>query len=356
MEHGAVVFHFAHAKSSQRALLHQWFEQKHIKEWMHGVGLQNTLNGLEKFFQGTSTTTYWVGFDKDVPFAFLITSPEGEDATTLDLFICDTNYLGKGLAVPMIQEFLLSQFSHVKRVLIDPEKANTRAIHVYQKVGFKIIGEFIASWHPVPHYQMELHMENLKNTSGVKQMPNHPTAIIQTERLILRQWCDQDIDPYRKLNADPKVMEFFPATWSQEESDTSLQSARNHIEKYGWGKWAVSLLETDEFIGRIGLEDINFQASFSPNIELGYRIAYKHWGKGYASEGAKAALEYGFQHINLEEIVAFTPIQNLRSQVVMQRIGMHHNRKDDFDHPKLPENHRLRRHVLYRLKAEQWQK
>jgi len=135
-----------------------------------------------------------------------------------------------------------------------------------------------------------------------------------------------------------------------------LQSARNHIEKYGWGKWAVSLLETDEFIGRIGLEELNFQASFSPNIELGYRIAYKHWGKGYASEGAKAALEYGFRRLNLEEIVAFTPIHNLRSQLVMKRIGMHHDSKDDFDHPKLPKEHRLSRHVLYRLSKIDWEK
>jgi aminoglycoside phosphotransferase (APT) family kinase protein len=154
-------FHFEPAKSSQRALLHQWFEQKHIKEWLHGVGLQNTLNGLDKFFQGTSTTTYWVGYDKNIPFAFLITSPEGTDATTLDLFICDLNYLGKGIAVPMIREFLITHFSNVKRVLIDPEATNKRAIHVYQKVGFKIIGEFIASWHPVPHYQMELYMKDL---------------------------------------------------------------------------------------------------------------------------------------------------------------------------------------------------
>lgn len=161
------VFHFAHAKASQRALLHQWFEQKHIKEWMHGVGLQNTLNGLEKFFLGESTTTYWVGYDKNTPFAFLITSPEGKDATTLDLFICDLNYLGKGIAVPMIKEFLRSQFSHMKRVLIDPEATNTRAIHVYQKVGFKIVGEFIASWHPVPHYQMELLMKDLLPSIGI---------------------------------------------------------------------------------------------------------------------------------------------------------------------------------------------
>jgi RimJ/RimL family protein N-acetyltransferase len=161
-----VVFRFTPAEFSQRDLLYRWFEQQHIKEWMHGVGLQNTLNSLEKFFLGESTTTYWIGYDKDTPFAFLITSPEGKDATTLDLFICDPNYLGKGVAVPMIKEFLRSQFSHVKRVLIDPEATNTRAIHVYQKVGFKIVGEFIASWHPVPHYQMELLMKDLRPSTG----------------------------------------------------------------------------------------------------------------------------------------------------------------------------------------------
>lgn len=157
-------FRFAPAKPSQISLLNQWFEQKHIKEWMHGVGLQNTLNGLETFFQGRSTTTYWVSYDKDIPFAFLITSPEGKDAITLDLFICDLDYLGKGIAAPMIREFLITNFPNVKKILIDPEATNKRAIHVYQKVGFKIIGEFIASWHPVPHYQMELYMKDLLET------------------------------------------------------------------------------------------------------------------------------------------------------------------------------------------------
>jgi len=156
-----IVFRFILAQPTQRSLIHQWLDQKYIKEWIHGIGLQNTLNGLEKFFQGISDTSYWIGYDRDIPFAFLITSPEGKDAITLDLFICNLNYLGKNLSVPMIQEFLITHFSHVKRVLIDPEVTNTRAIHVYQKVGFKIISEFIASWHPVPHYQMELQMEDL---------------------------------------------------------------------------------------------------------------------------------------------------------------------------------------------------
>lgn len=159
--HELPLFHFAPAKASQRVLLHDWFNQPHIQEWMHGVGLQNTLNGLEKFFAGNLNTTYWVGYHKDTPFAFLITSPEGEEATTLDVFICDKAYLGKGLAVSLIQKFLKEHFSHTKKVFIDPEATNTRAIHVYKKVGFKIRGEFLASWHPVPHYQMELDMEAL---------------------------------------------------------------------------------------------------------------------------------------------------------------------------------------------------
>ena len=154
-------FTFKPLEVKDRSLVHEWLVQPHIAEWMHGVGLQNTLNGLEKFFRRECSTTYWIAYDKNIPFAFLITSPEGNDATTLDLFICDLNYLGKGIAVPMIQEFLITQFSNMKRVLIDPEATNKRAIHVYQKVGFKIIGEFIASWHPVPHYQMELYMKDL---------------------------------------------------------------------------------------------------------------------------------------------------------------------------------------------------
>lgn len=159
-------FTFAPAQSSQRALLHRWFAQKHIHEWMHGIGLQNTLNGLEEFFLGQSSVIYWMGYSDNTPFAFLITEPIEEDTITLDLFICDVNYLGQGFAVPMIHTFLLNKFSHMKRVLIDPEATNKRAIHVYEKAGFKIVGEFIASWHPVPHYQMELAMKDLIKESG----------------------------------------------------------------------------------------------------------------------------------------------------------------------------------------------
>lgn len=178
---------------------------------------------------------------------------------------------------------------------------------------------------------------------------------IETKRLVLRQWCSTDLEPLSRLNADPRVMEYFPSVLTYEESQALLQREYNHIEEHGWGKWAVALKETGELIGRIGLEEVDFQVSFSPNIELGYRLAFEHWSKGYASEGASAVLKYGFNRLGLNEIIAFTPVQNLRSQLVMQRIGMYHDPKDDFDHPKLPKGHYLQRHVLYRIGYQDWQ-
>ena len=180
-------------------------------------------------------------------------------------------------------------------------------------------------------------------------------SILQTERLVLRQWCSADLEPLSRMNADPIVMEYFQSVLIPEESNALLQRAYNHIEEHGWGKWAVVLKETGEFIGRIGLEEVDFHSSFSPNIELGYRLAFEHWGKGYASEGASAVLKYGFNYLNLNEIVAFTPVRNLRSQRVMERIGMHHDPRDDFDHPKLPKGHPLQKHLLYRISYQDWQ-
>lgn len=154
-------FTFQPVREEQKPLIHAWIAQDHIRAWLHGKGLQNTVEDLDKFFHGTSWGGHWIAYDQEIPFAYLLTSQEGEDAITLDLFICNLHYLGKGFAVPMIQEFLISQFSHKKWVTIDPEATNTRAIHVYQKAGFRLIGEFIASWHPVPHYKMQLEMADL---------------------------------------------------------------------------------------------------------------------------------------------------------------------------------------------------
>jgi 3-dehydroquinate dehydratase/shikimate dehydrogenase len=183
----------------------------------------------------------------------------------------------------------------------------------------------------------------------------HP-PIIRTDRLVLRQWGNEDLEPFASMNADPRVREYFPGLQTREESNHSVSLASNHIEKFGWGFWAASLAETGEFIGFIGLEDVYFQAEFVPAVEIGWRLAFKYWGKGYATEGALACLRYGFETLKLNEIVSFTAVENTRSRAVMQKIGMHHDSKDDFDHPKLPEGHPLRRHVLYRLKGDEWRK
>jgi RimJ/RimL family protein N-acetyltransferase len=164
-------FTFKPVQQSQRLLIHHWITQDHIKEWLHGDGLRNTIEDLDKFSEGTSWGWHWIAYDKDIPFAYLLTSEDGEDAITLDLFICDLNYLGKGLSVQMIQEFLISQFPNKKEVLIDPEATNARAIHVYEKVGFRIMDEFIAKWHPVPHYKMQLEMKKLMQNDFKNQQP-----------------------------------------------------------------------------------------------------------------------------------------------------------------------------------------
>lgn len=182
-----------------------------------------------------------------------------------------------------------------------------------------------------------------------------PTSI-RTDRLILRQWKKGDLEPFASINADPRVREYFPGLETKEESDRSASLRSNHIEKFGWGTWAATLAETGEFIGFIGLADVHIQPKFDPGVEIGWRLAYKHWGKGYATEGALACLRYGFETLKLDEIVSLTVVENTRSRRVMEKIGMHHDSKDDFDHPKLPEGHPLRRHVLYRLDRDEWKK
>ena len=139
---------------------------------------------------------------------------------------------------------------------------------------------------------------------------------------------------------------------SRKESDEITKLMSGHIERCGWGFWAVSLVQTGEFIGMIGLEDVYFTAHFTPAVEIGWRLAFEHWGKGYATEGALAALKFGFDVLQLKEIVAFTAVQNQRSRTVMGKIGMHHDSKDDFNHPKLADDHSLSRHVLYRINLE----
>lgn len=184
------------------------------------------------------------------------------------------------------------------------------------------------------------------------------TNTFKTERLILRPWEEKDLKPFAALNADPRVREFFPRVLTTHESDASVKLIEEHIEKYGWGLWAACLADTDEFIGFIGLEHVYFSLKFveEPVVEIGWRLAFDHWGKGYATEGAIAVLRYGFECLGLKEIVSFTAVQNERSRHVMEKIGMTHDSRDDFDHPRVPEDSDLRRQVLYRLTVDEWKK
>jgi RimJ/RimL family protein N-acetyltransferase len=175
---------------------------------------------------------------------------------------------------------------------------------------------------------------------------------VRTERLILRRWRESDREPFARMNADPKVMEFFPATLSREESEGLVDRIEAHFAEHGFGCSAAELKETGEFIGFIGLAVPRFESAFTPCVEIGWRVAAKHWGHGLATEGARAVVELALSELGLTEIVSFTTVENVRSRRVMEKLGMRHDAEDDFDHPLVPEGHALRRHVLYRLRRE----
>jgi RimJ/RimL family protein N-acetyltransferase/8-oxo-dGTP pyrophosphatase MutT (NUDIX family) len=147
-------------------------------------------------------------------------------------------------------------------------------------------------------------------------------------------------------------MEYFSGILTKEESDLFAKRICKGFQEQGWGLWAVSIPHISDFIGYIGLVPVNFIADFTPAVEVGWRLARQFWGKGYATEGAKEALKYGFNTLGLNEIVSFTSMHNMRSRRVMDKIGMYHDEKSDFDHPKLPKGHKLRRNVLYRIQKD----
>lgn len=178
---------------------------------------------------------------------------------------------------------------------------------------------------------------------------------LTTDRLLLRQWRESDREPFAAMNADPAVMEHFPALQTREQSDALIDRNRPAIEERGWGLWALEVRDTGEFIGFTGLSVPSFEAHFMPAVEIGWRLIKGAWGNGYATEAARASLAYGFGPAGLDEIVSFTTTTNLPSQRVMQRIGMTHDDAGDFDHVRLPAGHRLQRHVLYRISRAQWE-
>ncbi|AMV14854.1 GNAT family N-acetyltransferase [Legionella pneumophila serogroup 1] len=177
----------------------------------------------------------------------------------------------------------------------------------------------------------------------------NPKIILKTERLILRTWKETDLPTMTAINQDPLVCRFLPSIGTLESTKKNIETWMKHYQEKGYTLYAVDLKSTQEMIGFIGLMTPSFEAHFTPAVEIGWRLGSSHWNKGYATEGAKAVLDYAFANLKLPALVSFTTKNNLASRRVMEKIGMHYDSRDDFSHPKLEESSPLKPHVLYRI-------
>lgn len=177
---------------------------------------------------------------------------------------------------------------------------------------------------------------------------------LRTERLLLRPWREEDREPWAAMNADWEVRRYFGDVQSREEADAAVDRIQAHLAEHGWTFWALEVVGGDPFIGFTGLVHTPFEADFTPAVEIGWRLARSAWGHGYATEAACASLEFAFGTLGLPEVVAFAVETNTRSRAVMERLGMTHHPAEDFDYPGMAESNPLRRHVLYRITAEQY--
>ncbi len=172
---------------------------------------------------------------------------------------------------------------------------------------------------------------------------------IETARLILRPWEDADVAHWIAMGADERVMEFFPGLVDRTEAEAQVAHFRDRLAQNGFGWWALETKADGLFAGTIALQDVPIDLPFAPALEVGWRLSTDYWGRGYATEGARAALDFAFRELGRTEVVAMTARRNLRSQAVMQRLGMTRSVFDDFEHPRIAPGHPIRDHVLYRI-------
>lgn len=182
--------------------------------------------------------------------------------------------------------------------------------------------------------------------------PSSPGPVLETPRLLLRRWRDADREPFAALNADPRVMEHFPAVLTRAESDALVDRLEAGFERHGSGLWAVERKADGAFLGFTGLSRPTFVPFLVGTVEIGWRYAASAWHQGFATEAARRVVEHAFSPdgADLDELVSMTARRNLPSQAVMRRLGMTHEPTDDFEHPSLPVGHRLRPHVVHRLR------
>lgn len=178
--------------------------------------------------------------------------------------------------------------------------------------------------------------------------------ILETERLFLRTWKAEDIEPMTIINKDPKVRKFLPSIGNRSMTESMIERFIKHYREYGFCLYAVEHKTTHKLLGFVGLNIPSFAAHFTPAVEIGWRLASQYWNKGFATEAAKAVLKHAFTNLGLNKIVSFTVVGNRQSRRVMEKIGLHHDAKDDFDHPKIDKNSPFCHHVLYRLTKQQY--
>lgn len=294
----------------------------------------------------------------DVPIGFIqIIDPAREDShywgacpdglRAIDIWIGEEAYLGRGLGTAMMAMAVDRCFADpsVTGILIDPMASNARARRFYERLGFRFIEHRRFGEDDCAVYRLDRHRWR-PTESG--------SRIIATPRLLLRPWRDEDLAPFAAINADPCVAHYLPATLSRSESDAFADRIRTGFEREGFGLWATERVDhpARPFVGFIGLSVPTFDAHFTPCVEIGWRLAREHWGAGLATEGARAVVQHAFGDLHLDEVVSFTVPENLASRRVMEKLGMRHDPAGDFEHPQLPVGHRLRRHVLYRLRRD----
>ncbi|MBX9705918.1 MAG: GNAT family N-acetyltransferase [Gammaproteobacteria bacterium] len=176
-------------------------------------------------------------------------------------------------------------------------------------------------------------------------------TIIETERLILRQWRDSDLQIMAQINHDPRVMEHFPAPRTLEETKAFINGSKALFKEVGYCFYAAELKDTQELIGFVGIAPV-YEMPCTPAVEIGWRLGTKFWGQGFATEAARAVINYAFGTLGIDELVTFTATTNKKSERVMQRLGFSRSEQDDFDHPRIMDGHPLNRHIFYRLKSD----
>jgi RimJ/RimL family protein N-acetyltransferase len=173
--------------------------------------------------------------------------------------------------------------------------------------------------------------------------------VIETERLVLREWTKEDRPLFARINADPLIMEYMPRVLPPADSDKLVARFEKHIKKHGYGMYAVQRKQDGAFVGTVGLNNVEFDAPFVPAVEIAWRLDYEYWGQGYATEAARAVIDYAFTILKLKEVVAFSVHDNDRAIQIMEKLGMVRDEKADFDYPAFKKGHPLGRFVLYRI-------